>query len=182
PTERRTLFLPLEQALFATTLLGGAWGITWLILQSIWSGFQILTFAIVVLLFILIVLLSILSIYNRLQKVKVYANVIGFPIVAKATLRGHLAYTYHLSRHLTRYYTLPTFIFCLLFPPLYILLLILCGIVIGVDYVRLKPQMDIGRYALCSLLDDCAYEVGVVWGCARYKTWKPLVPVIKLSI
>ncbi|HXX77958.1 MAG TPA: glycosyltransferase, partial [Ktedonobacteraceae bacterium] len=47
PTERRTLFLPLEQALFATTLLGGAWGITWLILQSIWSGFQILTFAIV---------------------------------------------------------------------------------------------------------------------------------------
>ena len=97
----------------------------------------------------------------------------------KATLRGHLAYTYHLSRHVTRYYTWPIFIGSIFVPPVFILLFILCGIVIGVDYVRLKPEMDIGRYALCSLLDDCAYEVGVVWGCVKYRTWKPLVPVVK---
>jgi len=113
--------------------------------------------------------------------VKEFGSVIGLPIIMKATLRGHLAYTYHLSRHLTRYYTLPIFIICFLFPPLFILLFILCSIVIVVDYIRLKPHMDIGRYAFCSLLDDCAYEVGVVWGCARYNTWKPLVPVIKIS-
>jgi mycofactocin system glycosyltransferase len=179
PTARRTLFLPLEQVIFAIALIAGVWGITWLGLQSILSGFQIVPSTIVVLPFILVILLSIFSTYNRLQKVKIYVSVVGLPTVTKATLRGHLAYTFHLSRHLTRYYTLPIFIICFLFPPLFILLFILCSTVIVVDYIRLKPHMDIGRYAFCSLLDDCAYEVGVVWGCVKYRTWKPLVPIIK---
>ncbi len=182
PTERRTLFLPLEQAIFAIALIAGAWGIIWLGIQSILSSFQIVPFVVAVLLFILVILLGIFSTYNRLQKVKEYGGVIGLPIVIKATLRGHLAYTYHLSRHLTRYYTLLLFAISILIPSICILLFILCGIVIVVDYLRLKPHMDIGRYALCSLLDDCAYEVGVVLGCARYNTWKPLVPVIKISM
>ena len=181
PAERRILFLPPEQAIFATVLIGEVWGILWLSVQSIWSGFQGKTFVISMLPFLLVFLLCIFSIYNRLQKVKEYGNVLGLPIVMKATLRGHLAYTYHLSRHLMRYYTIPLFIGSFLVPPLFILLIILCGIVIGVDYVRLRPEMDIGRYALCSLLDDCAYEVGVVWGCMKHGTWKPLVPVIKIS-
>ncbi len=180
PTERRSLFLPPEQAIFAICLIGGVWGITWLSLQSIWSGFQSKTFVIAILPFILVLLLSIFSTYKRLQKVKEYGSIIGFPIVMKATLRGHLAYTYHLSRHLTRYYTLPIFICSFFVSPVFILLFILCCIVIGVDYVRLKPQIDIGRYAFCSLLDDYAYEIGVVWGCVKYRTWKPLVPVIKI--
>jgi len=50
--------------------------------------------------------------------------------------------------------------------------------VIGVDYRRLRPDMGLGWYALCSLLDDCAYEVGVVRGCVKHRTWKPLVPRI----
>ena len=182
PAERRILFLPPEQAIFATVLIGEVWGILWLSVQSIWSGFQGKTFVISMLPFLLVFLLCIFSIYNRLQKVKEYGNVLGLPIVMKATLRGHLAYTYHLSRHLTRYYTLPIFICSFFVSPVFMLLFILCGIVIGVDYVRLKPQMDIGRYAFCSLVDDCAYEVGVVWGCIRHETWKPLVPVIKTSV
>jgi mycofactocin glycosyltransferase len=182
PTERRILLLPPEQAIFATVLIGGVWGIIWLTVQSICSGYQSKTFVIAILPLLLVLLLSIFSTYKRLQKVKQYASVIGLPIVIKATLRGHLAYVYHLSRHLTRYYTLPLFIGSFLVPPVFILLCILCGIVIGVDYVRLRPEMDIGRYALCSLLDDCAYEVGVVWGCMKHGTWKPLVPVIKIRV
>jgi len=182
PAERRTLFLPPEQAIFATALIGGVWGMLWSGIQSIWSGFQSKTFVIALLAFLLVLLLSIFSVYRRLQRVEEYGKVIGFPIVIKATLRGHLAYTYHLSRHLTRYYTLPLFIGSLLVPPVFIVLFILCGIVIGVDYVRLRPEMGIGRYALCSLLDDCAYEVGVVWGCVKHGTWKPLAPVIKISV
>ncbi len=182
PAERRILLLPPEQASFATVLIGGVWGIIWLTVQSFWSGFQSKTFVIAMLLLLLVLLLSIFSTYNRLQKVKEYGSVIIFPIVMKATLRSHLAYTYHLSRHLTRYYTLPLFIVCFLVPPVFILLFILCGIVIGVDYIRLRPEMDVGRYALCSLLDDCAYEVGVVWGCMKHRTWKPLLPVIKIRV
>jgi mycofactocin glycosyltransferase len=119
---------------------------------------------------------------KRLQKVRAQRVPIGFLAVFKATLRGHLAYTYLLCRHLTRYYTLPLLVVSLLVPPLLLLTCLLCGIVIGVDYWRLRPEMGLGWYALCSLLDDCAYEVGVVWGCIKYRTWKPLLPVIKKQV
>ncbi|MEO8971741.1 MAG: hypothetical protein ABI406_09100, partial [Ktedonobacteraceae bacterium] len=88
----------------------------------------------------------------------------------------------HLCRHLTRYYTLPMLAISILLPPLLLLVLILCGIVIAVDYARLRPEMDFGRYTLWSILDDCAYEVGVVRGCIKHRTWKPLVPVLKKRI
>ncbi len=65
---------------------------------------------------------------------------------------------------------------------LLLLTCLLCGIVIGIDYWRLKPEMGLGWYALCSVLDDCACEVGVVWGCVKHRTWKPLVPVIKKQV
>ena len=102
-------------------------------------------------------------------------------VVLRATLRGHLAYVYHLCRHLTRYYTLPALLAGMIFPPLLLLAFILCSIVIGVDYVRLRPRMTIGSFALCSLLDDCAYEIGVLFGCIKQRTWKPLIPVIRRS-
>jgi mycofactocin glycosyltransferase len=182
PTERRVLLLPPEQAVFAAALIGGAWGIIWLTLQSIWSGFPGLSFELALLPLLLAVFFVLFGTFKRLHKVKEYRSSIRIPIVIKATLRSHLAYTYHLSRHLTRYYTLPLFVVSFLVSPVFILLIILCGIVIGVDYIRLRPEMDVGRYALCSLLDDCAYEVGVVWGCIRHRTWKPLVPVIKTRV
>jgi mycofactocin glycosyltransferase len=182
PTERRILLLPPEQTIFATAVIGGAWGIIWLTVQSIWSGFQSMTFAIAFLPLLLALLFIFFGTYNRLRKVKEYGSAIRLPIVIKATLRAHLAYTYHLSRHLTRYYTLPLFAVSFLVFPVFILFILLCGIVGGVDYVRLRPEMDVGRYVLCSLLDDCAYEVGVVWGCIRHRTWKPLVPVIKTRV
>ena len=119
---------------------------------------------------------------KRLQKVRAQRVSIGFLAVFKATLRGHLAYTYLLSRHLTRYYTLPLLVVSLLVPPLFLLASILCGVVIGIDYWRLRPEMGLGWYALCSVLDDCAYEVGVVWGCMKHRTWKPLLPVIKKQV
>jgi mycofactocin glycosyltransferase len=182
PTERRVLLLPPEQAIFAVSLIGGASGVIWLLLRSIWSGFQSAAFAIAFLPLLLALFLILFGTYYRLQKVKEYGSVIKLPIVIKATLRAQLAYTYHLSRHVTRYYTLPLLVVSVIVPPVFILLLILCSIVIGVDYVRLRPKMDVGRFTICSLLDDCAYEVGVVWGCIRYGTWKPLVPVIKTRV
>src|SRR5260221_14012809 len=96
----------------------------------------------------------------RLQKVRAQRFPISFLPVFKATLRGHLAYTYLLSRHLTRYYTLPLLAVSLLIPPLLLLTFILCGAVVGVAYLRLRPEMGLGAYTLCSLLDDCACEVG----------------------
>ncbi len=116
---------------------------------------------------------------KRLQKVRQQRVRVGAVEVFKATLRGHLAYTYHLCRHLTRYYTLPLLLVGVLLPPLILVIVILIGIVVIVDYTRLKPNMNLGQYAFCTILDDCAYEVGVVRGCVKHRTWKPLLPLIK---
>jgi len=179
PTERRILLLPQEQAFFAASIIGGAWGITLITWQSIWSGFQAMALAFALLPLLLALLMLLFGTFKRIQKLRKFPIAIEFPIVFKATLRGYMAYGYHLSRHLSRYFTLLLLIVSFFLPPVFILLLILCGIVIGVDYIRLRPEMDVGRYAMCSLLDDCAYEAGVVWGCMKHREWKPLVPIIK---
>jgi len=119
---------------------------------------------------------------RRLQKIRKQQVPISPIIVLKATLRGNLAYTYHLCRHLTRYYTLPLLLLGLILFPFAIPIAIMLCIVIGVDYWRLKPAMNLAEYALCAILNDCAYEVGVVQGCIKHKTWKPLVPLIKKRV
>jgi mycofactocin system glycosyltransferase len=129
---------------------------------------------------LLALFLTFFGAHKRMQKVRKQRVPVGFLAVFKATLRGHLAYTYLLCRHLTRYYTLLLLAVSLLIPPLLLLTCLLCGIVIVVDYRRLKPDMSLGGYALCALLDDCAYEVGVIWGCVKQRTWKPLLPIIKV--
>ena len=129
--------------------------------------------------FLLALILTLLGTYKRWQKVRKQRVPIRPFTIFRATLRGHLAYTYHLCRHLTRYYTLPLVLIGLVLPPLLMLVLILISIVVSVDYVRLKPEMSLGKYAMCSVLDDCAYEVGVVWGCMKHGTWKPLWPIVR---
>ncbi|HET9919852.1 MAG TPA: hypothetical protein VFQ30_08435 [Ktedonobacteraceae bacterium] len=130
----------------------------------------------------LALLLTLFGAFMRWRRVRQQRLPIGPLAVLRATLRGHLAYTYHLCRHVTRYYTLPMLLVGLLLPPLLPLALIPCAAVIGVDYVRLRPDMGLGEYALCSFLDDCAYGVGVIQGCITHRTWKPLVPVIKRKL
>jgi len=131
---------------------------------------------------LLAAILTFFGAYKRLAALRRRRILLNPFVVLRATLRGHLAYVYHLCRHLTRYYTLPALLVGLVFPPLLLLALIQRSIVIGVDYVRLRPRMTLGRFALCSLLDDCAYELGVLLGCVKQRTWKPLMPVIKASV
>jgi mycofactocin system glycosyltransferase len=199
PAGRRILLLPPEQAAFAGALLGGGWGTLWHYMRSPYRRVRALGvmipplratarvaptiygFAVPISMMIAL-FLTLFGARKRLQKVREQHIPIGFLVVFKATLRSHLAYTYLLSRHLTRYYTLPLLIVSFLIPPLLLLTCILCGIVIGVDYQRLKPRMGLGWFALCSLLDDCAYEIGVVWGCVKHKTRRPLVPLIKKRV
>nr|HET6901121.1 mycofactocin biosynthesis glycosyltransferase MftF [Ktedonobacteraceae bacterium] len=127
-------------------------------------------------------LLSLWGAWRRWQRVRQQRIPIGPLAVLRATIRGHLAYTYHLARHLTRYYTLPLLLVGIVLPPLLVLALMLMSIVIGVDYVRLRPDMRLGEYAWCAVLDDCAYEVGVVRGCIQHRTWKPLWPIIRRKL
>ena len=129
--------------------------------------------------FTLAAVLSLLGAYKRLVALRRQRVLLNPFVVLRATLRGHLAYVYHLCRHLTRYYTLPMLVTGMIFPPLLLFAFVLCSIVIGVDYARLRPRMTLGSFALCSLLDDSAYEIGVLLGCIKQRTWRPLLPVIK---
>jgi mycofactocin system glycosyltransferase len=203
PEQRRVLLLPPEQAIFAVNTVGGLWinmhGRASARLDPFHSGainggqdgqaqgphvptstspcpYYMRRFAVLV-----PIILTLLGAFRRWRRVREQEMPIGPLAVLQATLRGNLAYTYHLCRHMTRYYTLPLLLIGLILPPLLLLAIILCGIVIGVDYVRLRPDMGPGAYALCSILDDCAYELGVVIGCLRHGTWKPLWPLLKRS-
>ena len=133
------------------------------------------------LLLILAIIFTLFGARKRLVALRRQRILLNPLVVLRATLRGHLAYVYHLCRHLTRYYTLSALLAGMIFPPLLLLAFMLCSIVIGVDYVRLRPRMTIGSFVLCSLLDDCAYEIGVLLGCIKQRTWKPLIPVVKIS-
>ena len=164
PEQRRVLVLPPEQAAFAGLAIGGLWK---------QRSRPLFFFA-----FILILA----GAFKRWRTVREQRLPIGPLAVLRATARGHLAYTYHLCRHLTRYYTLPLLLLGLALPPLLILSLLLCSIVIGVDYVRLRPAMSIEEFTLCAILDDCAYEAGVLQGCIKHRTWKPLVPVVRKNV
>ena len=204
PTERRILILPPAQATFAGLVLDSLWRILLLIFSKEWNRTQsrfapvgvrfiaprhersnvrsscIVTFITGTLL--AAVALTLCSTRTRLQKVRQQHVSLPFITVFKATLRGNLAYTYHLCRHLTRYYTLPLLLFGFLFPPLLILIAIMLCIVVGVDCWRLKPEMNVYEYTLYAILSDCAYEVGVVQGCIKFRTWKPLVPIFRKRV
>lgn len=124
-------------------------------------------------------LITLIGTFTRWRKVRQQNIPLNPLTIFLGTLRGHLAYSYHLCRHLTRYYTLPFVAIGLLLPPILLLVLTLYSVVISVDFVRLHPNMSLAEYVLCSLLDDCAYEIGVVLGCVKQRTWKPLLPVIR---
>src|SRR5579875_1154719 len=183
--EHRVLFLPPEPALFASATLGGIASSAPL---SITTGIQSTyrrrpaSWLLQAGMFLIAIVTCLIGSQRRLKALRAQRVPLGALTVLKATVRGHLSYMYHLCRHLTRYYTLPALLIGWLLPPLLVCLLLMCAIVIGVDYVRLKPRMNIAAFVLCALLDDCAYEIGVVQGCIRHRTWKPLVPVIKHKI
>ncbi len=194
--QRRTLLLPPEQATFAALVVGGTWlfcmrrgrFIAPIICQEARRGRFIAPTADLsapgqptIILFLISILLTLLGTSTRWRKVQQQTIPLNPLIIFQATLRGNLSYTYHLCRHLTRYYTLPLLAIGLLVPPFLPLVLILCGVVISVDYARLQPHMSLSEYILCSLLNDCAYEVGVVLGCIKYRTWKPLLPIIHIK-
>ena len=176
PDERRVLILPPEQASFAGLIIGALWGL----LRSRTSPIARI---IAVISLFLALIHTLAGTQNRQRKLQQQGiSIIPARFVFIATLRGHLAYTYHLCRHLTRYYTLPMLLIGLLIPPLLPFTIVICGIVTAVDYVRLKPDIHFGWYMLYALLENCAYEWGVMKGCMRERMWKPLWPVIKRQL
>nr|BBH95443.1 hypothetical protein KTA_36420 [Thermogemmatispora argillosa] len=185
PSQRRVLLLPPLEASFAALTVGGLWQLLTASLIGRFPGARSRQpqrrrrLARAPLALLLALLFPGLSAWRRLRLV----HLAHLPLTAwqlwRATLRSYLAYTYHLCRHLTRYYTLALLVAGLLLPPLLALVGLLQAIVVGVDYVRLRPRLSLPAFALYSLLEDCAYALGLLCGCWRQRTWRPLLAVIQ---
>ncbi|MBX5449031.1 mycofactocin biosynthesis glycosyltransferase MftF [Thermogemmatispora sp.] len=189
PAQRRILLLPPLEAGFAALTVGGLWqmltaGLAGHSLQT--SGRQqqrrMGTLGWAPLSLLLALLFPSVSLWRRWRLLRLAHVSLTAWQIWRATLRSYLAYTYHLCRHLTRYYTLALLVAGLLWPPLLILAGLLQTIVVSVDYARLGPRLSLPAFALYSLLEDCAYALGLLLGCWRRRTWQPLLAVIQWKL
>ena len=46
-----------------------------------------------------------------------------------------------------------------------------------VEWVRIRPDLDLPRWVAASIADDLAYGTGVWKGCLRTRSWGPLMPI-----
>lgn len=187
PQQRRVLLLPPREASFAALTVGSLWRLFSPVLatsrrrqhRNLHRTSKAGRASFSLLLALLALLLPAASVWQRRRRL----HLAQVPLTAwqlwQATLRSYLAYTYHLCRHLTRYYTLALLAASLLFPPLLVLVGLLQAIVVSVDYARLRPRLGLLAFACYSLLEDCAYAFGLLLGCWRQRTWRPLLAVIQ---
>lgn len=102
--------------------------------------------------------------------------------IVAAVLRQHGAGLYHLGANVVRYYSLPLLVASLLWPPLLAPALVLLAVPPVVDHRRLRPKISPISFTLLYWLEMTAYQLGVWRGCLKWRTLRPLMPVLKLSI
>jgi len=102
--------------------------------------------------------------------------------IATAVLRQHGAGLYHLGANIVRYYGLPLLGASLLWLPLLppgLLLLVMPPLV---DHRRLRPKTILISFAFLYWAEMAAYQIGVWRGCLKWRTLRPLIPILRLSI
>jgi mycofactocin system glycosyltransferase len=106
---------------------------------------------------------------------------VPLPLVAGAVLRARGAALYHLGANIARYYSIPLLLAGLLWPPLLLAVALLLLIPALTDYVRLRPELGLPTFAGLYWLELLAYQAGVWRGCLRWRTLRPLLPLIQLG-
>ena len=100
----------------------------------------------------------------------------GLPLGIGTLLAGRLralgSLVYYLSYHLIRYYSIPLMAAALIFPPLWLVPVVLLGCAARVDYAIKRPQQSFASFAVIYSLEQIAYGAGVFWGCLSRKTFR----------
>lgn len=106
---------------------------------------------------------------------------LGVPVAsaAPALMRGHGIGLYHVARQLARYYGLPAALLALAAGRRHrrrlLLALAAAELVPAViDWRRLRPRLSLPRFVAAWLLDDAAYQAGLLLGCLRERSAAPL--------
>jgi mycofactocin glycosyltransferase len=101
-----------------------------------------------------------------------------------ALLRGQATGLYWAARQLTRYYGLAAVVAALSFRPARgRLLLALAALEAGpavADWWRLRPHQGLPAFLAAHVLDDAAYQYGLLLGCLRGRTLAPLRVELRL--
>ena len=101
--------------------------------------------------------------------------------VLAAVIRQHGAGIYHLGMNVVRYYSLPLLGASLLWPALLPPVLALMVIPAVVDHKRLRPKMSVTSFACLYWSELAAYQVGVWRGCLSWRTFRPLIPKLRIG-
>lgn len=107
---------------------------------------------------------------------------------AAAILSGQATGLYHAARQLTRYYGLPAaaVALALALAPRGPGRRLLAGLAAAelataiADWRRLRPRMSLPAFVGAQLLDDAAYQCGVLLGCLRQRSFAPLAVELRL--
>ncbi len=89
-----------------------------------------------------------------------------------AALRSHASFSYSVSYHLVRYYLVPCVVAGFVVPGVWVLAVVALAYVAAVDYRVKRPQLSFPVFLGFSLAEHTAYQVGVVVGCARRRSFR----------
>jgi mycofactocin system glycosyltransferase len=102
-----------------------------------------------------------------------------------ALLRGHAAGLYWAARQLARYYGLPLAVASLSYKPargrLALALAGMWAAPVIADWRRLRPRQSVPAFLAAQLLDDTAYQYGLLQSCWRGRTLRPLRMQLRLT-
>ncbi|MCP5426482.1 MAG: mycofactocin biosynthesis glycosyltransferase MftF [Gammaproteobacteria bacterium] len=132
-------------------------------------------------LFLAIATLAALTLETITKRQRIHRMGLKLPAgtVLSAVGRGHWASLYHLSAHVSRYYSLPLLIGGLLWTPLLPMTAVLLLIAPVSDYRRLRPRLPLPMFVGLSCLEMAAYQLGVWRGCFKQRTLRPWWPKVR---
>ncbi|MHB1343935.1 MAG: mycofactocin biosynthesis glycosyltransferase MftF [Thermoleophilia bacterium] len=89
-----------------------------------------------------------------------------------AAFRGHASFAYSVSYHLVRYYLVPCVAVAFVAPGVGLAAAAALAYVTAVDYRVKRPQLSFPVFLGFSLAEHTAYQVGVVVGCVRRRSFR----------
>lgn len=126
----------------------------------------------------------ILSLFSEIIVKEVKLKRIGFDIpiinLLKTIFRSHLAFIGYITAIMARYYSFYLFLLVCFFPTLMGLFLLVFMVPAYCDYTVKKPMLTYPSFLLVYTLEKSAYQLGVIYGCFKYKNITPLFHKVKI--
>jgi mycofactocin system glycosyltransferase len=98
--------------------------------------------------------------------------------VFSSVFRAHFSFSYHTSSFLVRYYLIFFVLISFFYPKMWGFLLFLLIFSGSVDFSVRKPRVHYFSFLFFYMLDQLAYQTGVLWGCIVKKNLRSYLPNI----